>query len=121
MIKFFSVRENRKDIILMGDVKWQINKHLIIKNLIEVPRDREDIIYSNNDLSKVKTWSVYSTEYISIYKESVNIYKAFSLIDAFMFIYRNSLILKFFKKIRTKHIKSHNKNFFKRNNDTKTI
>jgi hypothetical protein len=97
MIQFFSFY---KDITLVGDVKWKFSKYILVKNLSKPPSTPQHAEFTNYDISKKSKWSVLLKHHI-YYDE----YKATSLLNALVFIYKNTIV-------KTK--KKSNTNIFKR-------
>ena len=84
MIQFFNFY---KDIILVGNVKWKFSKYILVKNLYKSPSTGQHAEFTNYDISKKSKWSVLLKHHI-YYEE----YKATSLINALVFIYKNTIV-----------------------------
>ena len=80
MLQFFNKRQDRQDLILVGDVKLTTSKYLLVKNFYMIPDKPWRVSIINNNIVKNTKWSVLS-------KDNSTEYKATSLIDALRYIF----------------------------------
>ncbi len=99
MLQFFNKRQDRKDLILAGDVKLTTSKYLLVKNFYMMPDESWRVPIINNNIVKNTKWSVLS-------KDISTEYKATSLIDALRYIFIKQYF-KFKKDKQTNIFKKH--------------
>tara|TARA_R110000868_G_scaffold45819_4_gene151781 strand:+ start:36 stop:311 length:276 start_codon:yes stop_codon:yes gene_type:complete len=85
MIYFFNKVVDKNIVMLVGDVKWKNFECALVKNLQTVPSFPQESIFTNYKNSKKCKWSVlFNTE-------TYNEYKAYSVLDAIVFICKNKI------------------------------